>query len=142
MRVLNKLLTNDAGNVLMIGAAAAPLLIGAAAMGIDVVQLSLSRSQLQRSADTASLAGAFALVQGKPAGESVARALTLNNPALTVASTVENAPAAGPYAGDARAVRVLLSVPGRRHSCPSSSSPRRSSGSRRPLPSYAQGASA
>ena len=69
---LKSLLGSDRGNVLMIGAAAMPLLMGSAGMAIDTIQMSFWKRQLQRAADSASLAGAHALVQGAPTDPAVA----------------------------------------------------------------------
>ncbi len=106
---LNRLLRNERGNVLVIGAASMPLLIGSAALALDTVQMSLWKRQLQRAADSAALAGAYAVAQQKSAPNAVTRDLQLNNDvALTGGPQVQNAPLAGPYLGDNRAVRVIL----------------------------------
>lgn len=90
-------------------AATAPLLIGASALGLDSIQLTLAKRQLQRAADSAALAGAYTVAQGKTPQSSVARDLQLNNSqVLKGAPTVENAPVTGPYAGNTRAVKVKL----------------------------------
>jgi hypothetical protein len=90
-------------------AATAPLLIAASAIGLDTIQLTVAKRQLQRSADSAALAGAYSIGQQKPPQSSVSRDLQLNNViALKEPATVENAPSSGPYAGNSRAVRVKL----------------------------------
>ena len=76
---VRKLLRSERGNVLVIGAAAMPLMIGAAAVGLDTIQLSLWKRQLQRMADSSALAGAHALAQSKTANTAVTRDLTFNN---------------------------------------------------------------
>lgn len=102
---------NERGNALVIATAALPMVVGAAAISVDVVQVSLARRQLQRSADSAAIAGAHALVQSAAVNTSVTRDLALNNDVtLSGAPVVQNAPAAGPYAGNNRAVRVILSA--------------------------------
>lgn len=104
-----RLLDDQGGNALAIGAAVMPLLIGAAAIGVDTIQSSLARRQLQRSADSAALAGAYALVQSEIVRDSAEHDLALNNRiSLAAPPLVENAPTAGPYAGNGRAVRVRL----------------------------------
>jgi Flp pilus assembly protein TadG len=113
-----QLLRSERGNVLAIGAAVMPLMIGAAAVGLDTIQLSLWKRQLQRMADSAALAGAHSLVQrNTPSGQAVAEAAVardreLNDQLglLTGYPIVQSAPAAGPYAGNAKAVRVILSA--------------------------------
>lgn len=102
------------GNALIVVAATAPLLVAASAIGLDTIQLTLAKRQLQRSADSAAMAGAYALLQDQTtsaAENAVDRDLTLNN-LLVLASprVVQNAPLAGPFAGNQRAVRVLLTA--------------------------------
>lgn len=112
MRIFKKrggLLANKKGNVLMIGAAAMPLVIGSAALAVDTVQLSLWKRQLQRSADSAALAGAYALAQSKDYNASALAALDLNDSVpLSGSPTIQSSPTAGPYTGNPRAVRVVL----------------------------------
>ena len=104
-----RLRSNERGNVLAMGAAAMPLLIGSAALGLDTIQLSLAKRQLQRAADSAALAGAYALTQEQSADFAVARDLKLNDVGmLSGAPIVENAPTSGSFAGDSDAVRVIL----------------------------------
>lgn len=111
LRWLKKLARCESGNALAICAAAMPLVIGAAAMGVDTVQASLARRQLQRMADSAALAGAYALAQSQTAATAVNHDLTLNDDvALSVSPVIENAPTTGPWAGNARAVRVVLTT--------------------------------
>jgi hypothetical protein len=112
MRTHLKLLLKDRrGNALIMVAATAPLLIGAAALGLDTLQVTVAKRQLQRTADSGALAGAFSVQQKKPPGPSVARALDLNNGMdLAGAPVVENAPTAGSHAGDSDAVRIILTA--------------------------------
>jgi Flp pilus assembly protein TadG len=102
---------NERGNALVIAAATLPMVIGAAAISVDLVQVSLARRQLQRSADSSALAGAHALVQQRQVAASVNHDLALNNDVtLSASPIIQNAPASGPYAGNIRAVRVVLSA--------------------------------
>ena len=99
------------GNVTLLVATAMPLLIGAAAIGLDTMQLTMAKQRLQRAADSAALAGAYARTQNGNVQASVTRDLALNNRIpLSAAPAVENAPSQGPHAGDSRAVRVALSA--------------------------------
>jgi Flp pilus assembly protein TadG len=109
--LLHRLARCKRGNSLVIIAAAAPLLIGASAVGVDTIQLTLAKRQLQRSADSAAMAGAYNVAQGRGAASGVERDLALNN-GMTLANVpvVENAPTVGSHAGDARAVRVVLTA--------------------------------
>lgn len=61
---LNRLRRSERGNVLIVGAASMPLLIGSAALAVDTIQLSLWKRQLQRAADSGAIAGAYAVGQG------------------------------------------------------------------------------
>jgi Flp pilus assembly protein TadG len=100
------------GNAMIVIAATAPLLIGASAIGLDTIQVTLAKRQLQRSADSAAMAGAYALMQKQTTASAVAavdRDLTHNNNmTLATPRVIQNAPQTGPYAGDTRAVRVVL----------------------------------
>jgi hypothetical protein len=106
---IKRLIRNERGNVLVIGAAMMPFMIGSAALALDTIQMSLWKRQLQRAADSAALAGAYAMVQGKDLPAAVARDLQLNNDVTLFGPvSVENAPLGGRFAGDPRAVRVVL----------------------------------
>ena len=108
-RRLKDLLPNQRGNAMLLGVAAMPLLIGSAAVAVDSVNMSLTKRQLQRAADSGALAGAYAVVQSKSAQASVLSDLQQNNDVtLNGAAVVENAPSTGTFAGNARAVRVVL----------------------------------
>ncbi|HEY0326749.1 MAG TPA: pilus assembly protein TadG-related protein [Allosphingosinicella sp.] len=109
MSWLNRLIRCKRGNTLIVVAAAAPLLIGASAIGVDTIQVALAKRQLQRSADSAAMAGAYSVLQSGSASTAVTRDLTHNNRiTLAGAPTIENAPTTGAFAGNARAVRVVL----------------------------------
>lgn len=110
-RWVKELARNDRGNVLAIGAATLPLLIGAAGLGVDTINLALVKRQLQRSADSGALAGAYAVVQEKPVAASVEHDLALNKKVTVTTKTIENAPTAGSQTGNPRAVRVVLAAP-------------------------------
>ena len=111
LRWLSRLWRNERGNALIVCAATLPLVIGAAAIGVDTIQVSVAKRQLQRAADSAALAGAYAIVQSQDVDEAVVYDLTLNDDvALSAAPTIENAPTVGTYAGNDRAVRVVLAA--------------------------------
>lgn len=107
---LRRLSRDARGNVLVIGAATLPLMIGAAGVGVDSITLVVAKRQLQRSADSSALAGAYALVQSKSVQASALYDLGLNNDVVLATRTFENAPAAGPHKDDADAVRVVLTA--------------------------------
>jgi hypothetical protein len=100
----------------MIVAAVMPMLVGAGAVGIDVAHWALAKRHLQRMADTAAIAGANGVLQkGDQASLSAAQAaanqsLAHNQQVDNATVLVENAPSAGSYAGDATAVRVIVTA--------------------------------
>lgn len=101
----------EKGNTLMVAAAVMPMLVGAGAISIDVTQWALAKRQLQRTADSAALAGARALQWERSAIDAAERDLKLNNK-VPLASTpiIENAPTQGNYKDDMQAVRVHLTT--------------------------------
>ncbi len=104
---LSKLRRDRRGNVLAITAASMPLIIGGAAMAIDSVQLSVWKRQLQRAADSAAIAGAYADAQDADEEDAVHRDLAENIfPTLTSAEQVE----VGARLGFNRTVYVRLSA--------------------------------
>lgn len=104
-----KLLRATEGSAFVIATATMPLLIGAAALGIDVTYWVLAKRQLQRSADSAAFAGAHAVYSQTDPKAAAERDLQLNNQvALASTPLIENAPTSGAYTGDVKAVRVLL----------------------------------
>lgn len=95
----------------MITAACLPLLIGAAGLAVDTAQWGYSRRQLQREADSAALAGAFAIAQGKDAVAAATSDLARSNTiTLTGSADIHSAPTTGAYAGNAQAIRVSIST--------------------------------
>ena len=99
------------GHALAITAAALPLVVGSAGLATDTIQWALWKRQLQRSADSAALAGAYALSQSKSATDAATRDITINSHVGTAPTpSIEPPPTSGPYAGDSTAVRVTLSV--------------------------------
>ena len=61
---LKRLRRNESGNMLIITAAALPLLVGSAGLAVDTIQWTLWKRQLQRAADSAAIAGVYQRVQG------------------------------------------------------------------------------
>ena len=104
---LRKLCSSERGNVLVIGAATLPLLIGSAAFAVDTIQLSVWKRQLQRAADSSAIAGAYALALEDDTHDAVHRDLDKNSfPVLSQ----EEAIAVGPRLGFNRTVRVTLTA--------------------------------
>ena len=108
-RSIGRLLRDRTGNVLMMAAASMPILIGAAGLATDTVQWTLWKRQVQRQADSAALAGAYAVAQGFNASDSATSDISrLSLITLSQTPTIENAPTSGSYAGNSKAVRVVL----------------------------------
>lgn len=59
LHILKKMRRNERGNVLILTAAAAPLLLGSAGLAVDTIQWTLWKRQLQRAADSAAIAGVY-----------------------------------------------------------------------------------
>jgi Flp pilus assembly protein TadG len=108
---LRQLIRENSGNVLAITAACLPLLIGAAGLAVDTAEWSYWKRQLQREADSAALAGAFAIAQGKDAVAAATNDLNRTN-SLTLSGSpdISSAPNAGAYAGNPQAVRVSITT--------------------------------
>lgn len=93
----------------MVIALSMPAFIGGTALTVDTIQWSLAKRQMQRQADSAAIAGAFGLAQGSNVIETAKNDLARNNfVTLTETTVIENAPTAGPQAGNNRAVRVAV----------------------------------
>lgn len=110
---LARLRGNERGNVLVIVAASMPLVMGSAAMTTDTIQWALWKRELQRQADSGALAGGYALAQAKTVSSSVTTDLAKNaDLTLTVAPTIDyvvnSGPTGGTFAGNPRAVRIVL----------------------------------
>ncbi len=106
---LTRLSKNESGNVLILFGLSLPLLVGLAGLGTDTVQWTLMKQQLQRSADSAALNGAFAKAQAESASANANRDLVKTLDGFPgVGITVQNAPTSGPHAGNNRAVKVIL----------------------------------
>jgi Flp pilus assembly protein TadG len=107
---LRRLGASENGSAVTLTAISVPLLMGAGGLAMDTVQWVLWKRQLQRSADSAALAGAYARAQSKGVNAAVIRDLTQNLDVTLTSRAIENAPTTGTYAGDDRAVRVVLNL--------------------------------
>jgi Flp pilus assembly protein TadG len=101
---------SESGNVLILMGLSMPLFIGLAGLATDTVQWTLMKQQLQRSADSAALNGAYAKAQSDnvTTNANLDLAKTLDG-FDGVGITIENAPTSGSFAGNTRAVKVVLS---------------------------------
>lgn len=77
--LVKKLYRNRRGNVIVIAAAALPLVLGSAGLAADTIQWTLWKRQLQRAADSAAIAGAYARITGASATSAVTTDLSKNN---------------------------------------------------------------
>jgi hypothetical protein len=104
---LKDLFSSERGNVLVVGAAVMPLLIGSAAFAIDTIQLSVWKRQLQRAADSSAIAGAYALAVEDDTHDAIHRDLDKNHfPVLSQ----EEGIAVEPWGDFNQTVRVVLTA--------------------------------
>lgn len=73
---LKRLRRNERGNVLVITAAAFPLLVGSAGLATDTIQWALWKRQLQRAADSAAMAGVYERVRASGGTANVPAVVT------------------------------------------------------------------
>ena len=102
------LIKDRAGSLATMTALLMPVMIGAAGLASDTVQWTLMRRAMQRQADSAALAGAFALSQSRTVTDTVTTDMAKNSNFQLTSTVIENAPSSGPYAGNTSAVRVRL----------------------------------
>jgi Flp pilus assembly protein TadG len=95
MSPLKNLMQDRRGAVAMVLALATPVLVGGMAFGIDTIQWTLARRELQRQADSAAIAGAYGLAQGADVRASVTSDLARNASFPLSQTAIENAPTAG-----------------------------------------------
>lgn len=109
LRRIRQIVANDRGNALFIATLAMPVLIGAGGLATDTIQWTLWNRQIQRQADSAALAGAYARAQGGNVTTSATAEINRHSfVTLSASPIIENAPTMGAYAGDTDAVRVVL----------------------------------
>jgi hypothetical protein len=104
---LKDLMSSERGNVFVVAAAVMPLLLGSAAFAVDTIQLGVWKRQLQRAADSSSIAGAYALSLGDNEEDAIHNDLEKN--AFPILSQEEFI-AVGPRLGFERTVRVQLTA--------------------------------
>jgi Flp pilus assembly protein TadG len=107
----HRLVRDRRGAMAMITALSMPVLIGGVGLAADTIQWTYMKRAMQRQADSAALAGAFAMSQQSVISTTVTADLARNsNVLLTVTPVIQSPPTAGAYSGDARAVRVALAT--------------------------------
>jgi Flp pilus assembly protein TadG len=108
LKSLGKLFRDRRGNALVIAGAAMPLVIGSAGLATDTVEWALWKRQLQRAADSAAMAGVYAIVDGKTASTGATNDLLTNDhTGITRASTTVTTPN---VTGFTNAVTVALQL--------------------------------
>jgi hypothetical protein len=113
LRLLKKLRQNERGNVLILTAAAAPLLLGSAGLAVDTIQWTLWKRQLQRAADSAAIAGVYDYhpARSETAGRAaVANDLVQNRKMWMALAGAPNVSFPADNGQATRQVRVELSV--------------------------------
>ncbi|ONF96068.1 TadE/TadG family type IV pilus assembly protein [Sphingomonas jeddahensis] len=101
----------SAGNIAILAAILMPLFIGAAGMATDTVIWTLWKREVQRSADSAAIAGALTIQQDRYQGEKAARHDFRKSKAfkyLQATMVYENSPSDGPFSEDSNAVRITI----------------------------------
>lgn len=109
-KIARRILNDRRGNVMIIAALSMVPMAGAAGLAMDTVQWSLARRELQQQADSGATSGAFARAQSADVTQAVQKDITATNKMPLSSTTIENAPAAGAYAGNTNAVRVILTA--------------------------------
>ena len=117
---LKRLWRNKRGNALVMAGAALPLIVGSAGLASDTIPWALWKRQIQRAADSAAMAGVYAIVQGNSVGTcSDVNGATYANPVaydlkknshVNITLTCTMPAPTGAFASDPDAVRVDLSV--------------------------------
>lgn len=109
-KLFKKLWNSERGNALIIAGASLPLIMGAAGLASDTIQWALWKRDLQRGADSAAIAGVYAIAQGADPEDAATADLAHNNHVadFTVDTVIENSPSVGGFTADGNAVRVRL----------------------------------
>lgn len=113
LRLLKKLRRDKRGNVLILTAAAFPLLCGSAGLAVDTIQWTLWKRQLQRAADSAAIAGVYDYQKAKDetAGRTAVTNDLVQNRKMWMALSATPAVTFPVDNGQAtRQVRVVLTV--------------------------------
>ena len=115
LKWFRRLWTDKRGNAIVIAAAFLPVLIGSAGLATDTIQWALWKRQLQRSADSAAIAGVYDRVQNDGGtGETstaVNKDLSLNHhTGLALLATYPKVTFPGDDANGTNQVKVVLAV--------------------------------
>ena len=112
-RMLRSFRKSRKGSVVVVFAVAAPVVVGFSALGAEVMYWQYTHRMLQSAADAAAFSGAAQLAQGRDFSYASAAATnaayeTGLGPSTSDTPTVLSPPTSGAFAGDARAVEVVL----------------------------------
>ena len=108
---MRELLKDTSANAVVVSAFTILSMIGGAGLATDTIQWTLWKRQLQRMSDSAALAGAFAAARGNSANSAANSEINRYNIiTLSGTPTIETPPTVGPYSGNSKAVRVVLSA--------------------------------
>lgn len=108
---LHRLIWDTEGNIAFLAAFTMTAVVGAAGLGADTIQWTLMKRQVQRQADSAAMAGALAAAQGASATSAATTEINrYSNVTLSGTPTIEVGPSTGAYAGNSKAVRVVISA--------------------------------
>jgi len=115
LKAFSKLWNNERGNMVVIAAAALPLLVGSAGLATDTIQWALWKRQIQRAADSAAIAGVYDRVEHTGATTNTPTAishdLSLNqHSGITLQSGYPVVSYPANAAGQQNQVRVTLAV--------------------------------
>ncbi|HEY0148317.1 MAG TPA: pilus assembly protein TadG-related protein [Allosphingosinicella sp.] len=114
MQRLKAFMKSERGNVLAMGAAAMPMLLASAGFAVDTIQLAMMKRQMQRAADSAAIAGAYAVTQAPTttSEQSFASSAGTIDIAKNKTPTLIGVPSivAGPSLGYAKTVKVDLAA--------------------------------
>ncbi len=108
---------DESGQSLILFALGLAVLLGMAAMTIDVGLAYVARRDMQNATDAAALAGADLLLEGQSSGlaKNAARDLALQNgydgTAADVKVTINLPPTSGPHSGDSDFIEVIIAHP-------------------------------
>ena len=108
---------DESGQTLILFVLALGVLLGMAAMTIDVGLAYVARRDMQNAADAAALAGADAILEGQSSvlAANAARDLALqngyDNAAADVTVTINVPPTSGPHLGDSDFIEVFIAHP-------------------------------
>ena len=118
--LLGRLLGDRSGSVIVYVAIAAPIILGAAALSVDIGLWYANKRLAQSAADSAALAGSLEIVRSGGDSGDISAAVTADaiNNGFTMAGgdsiTVNYPPISGPNTGSTSTVEVIVSRPGQR----------------------------